>query len=811
MKKTLLTVMSIVMMLFSFIACSNDNKVTGVDESTAQSIADNLNLNEFVNEVFSKSEADGVKISYILSNDNSSQASLSTKALAGYTLTATVEFDGFEKSSTITIESGVLKYLFKGTLNGSIFSAESYSIETVHNLNVVSGTASSVEVSINVNETEPTSTTTVFRATLASVEAGETTIAAGSIVSVGVSLPEDASEVIVGGQPVEVPEKDDESSDTPVIKALTVLPMDSSVDISNIFGNGITVDNLQSNVTISNGVVTGCFNYAEAPNWGVDSEDEGYYLCVSFDVAKTSEVTVNGKTVVDTDWALFLGSDPEAAKAKTFTVSSEGKSITIRLADSCEFKDPESPFAGGRGTENSPYLISNAAQFLAIGSDEIQTKILNEGDIFFKLTDNIDLTSQNGYVAEVFSGTLDGNGKTIYGSNNMPYFFHYALTDAAFKNFKIIFDTEDITRLFGMPALSATKNGDYWISDKDTVNIEINDVDYSGSATAGYFYEIDDTNGAVVVPGASGYFAVYNGTDMTGRTWIHKVNDSNGNRCYYHLTISGCDVEGNFTGGYSAAGVSIFLNGKLIDSYFNISDSTFKGVLEGYNTGLVIANSSDNGTNITASNVTGDKIISYSGKGSLSYANSKEDIGGVSGSFDSPETAGAITVGNAVKNGELSIDTSRVQNASSIQIKLLLPSLYWYDSAEDTKDNGSANNSNPFTIIADDVTSISGIYVAKPISRIEAEALKDSVPEFASIDWDGASISKEGLPFVFIQVESDWYLVVDYTSLGVRMYSDKGLPSAIDDFSYGYAKNVIVIASSDSNKIMGTSNLISIS
>ena len=89
-------------------------------------------------------------------------------------------------------------------------------------------------------------------------------------------------------------------------------------------------------------------------------------------------------------------------------------------------------FAGGTGTENDPYVIANAEQFVYF-RNEVDGGRTFEGE-FIKLTANIDLNGNpetgannfdpigwgydyDGFTAggKTFNGTFDGNNKTIYG------------------------------------------------------------------------------------------------------------------------------------------------------------------------------------------------------------------------------------------------------------------------------------------------------------------------------------------------------------------------------------------------------------
>ena len=703
MKKTLIIALSIVLMLFAFSSCSNDNKGPAIDEPTAQGIAEKLNPNALVNEVFSLSEKDGVTVTYTLSADGQAQSSVMPKA-AGYTLTALVEFDNYTNSSSVTIESGILKYVFKGSLNGSVFSAISYSISTEKELRISgSGIEEATDVTISVKETTPSST--VFNATLASTEAGETSIAAGSQVTVAVTLPDDNSDMTVGGQPVEIPSESEIPEPEP-----------------NPYG-----------------------------------------------------------------------------------------------------------FAGGSGTSADPYLIANASQFLKIGTQEFQTKLL-EGDndnLYFKLTGDIDLSNQTGgYAIPVFSGTLDGNGHVIKGSNNLDFIFAYFFEDTTFKNFTIELAESSVTRLFSGPSLLAessfsgfekgTSSGatNIYVYDKDTITLTIDDVDYK--AYEGSYYAVGDDNYALYVTGNVDVMNVYYDgkfdTDSYATCVTTTEEDYQNNYITYCINLSGCDVTGNYFGGFGGSGAAIYFGGQFYGAQVNISDCSFDGNLEGLNVALVVANASGcindttYGTKIEANNVTGSTITSFSGAGDLSYANSTDSISGVSGSYVKSTDKKNITVNSPTKNSVLSItDSSSGTDVATYQVKLFLPSMYWYKSVSDTS-YVAQTNSNTFTInVAPEELATNEIYVAKVLSLTDAENLVDTVQEFSNInDWQDAA---NGLRYAFVQHDADWYMVIDYGS-AIRMYSDHGLSDDISTFKY--PGKVIVLARNSNNEIVGVSALTAI-
>lgn len=75
-------------------------------------------------------------------------------------------------------------------------------------------------------------------------------------------------------------------------------------------------------------------------------------------------------------------------------------------------------FAGGTGTKDNPYQISNGAE-LAYLAQQVNSEKIDSEDTFITLTNNIDLNNKAwtpiGNSDSVFAGTFDGNGHTISG------------------------------------------------------------------------------------------------------------------------------------------------------------------------------------------------------------------------------------------------------------------------------------------------------------------------------------------------------------------------------------------------------------
>lgn len=483
-------------------------------------------------------------------------------------------------------------------------------------------------------------------------------------------------------------------------------------------------------------------------------------------------------------------------------------------------------FDGGYGTEANPYEIKTAEQFLNI--EKMEEKILGgENDnLYFKLTGDIDLRGETGYAATVFSGTLDGDGHTIYGSNGMPFIFKYFYEDTTFKNFTIVFDDENITRLVQWASVRATDQGTgpnrgntsanittVFLYDKPTLTLTMDNVDYR--APSNKFYTVGDNNFAFYVQNNISALDVYyvpeskfieTWTTSIFTTTEYSIDDPEDYMTYY-VNLSNCDISGNFVGGFGNSGAAIFIGGQLLGSQVTIEDCSFDGTLEGYNTALVVGNYANcfNETtlpksSITVDNVRGGNIISYSGKGSLSFSNNAEVIDGtLSGNYQKAGSGSELTI-TAQKGQPITLPANGVSNAASYELKLSLPTMYWYDS-ESSTDWTAQTNSNTFTIAYTNNNVPTGIYVAKVLSSIEAEKISG----FESIDWDSVTDrSVEGYKYVFKQVGTDWYLVINYKEAGfVRMYSSTGLPTSTSHCAY--PSNVILIAKDANNRIAAVS------
>lgn len=530
----------------------------------------------------------------------------------------------------------------------------------------------------------------------------------------------------------------------------------------------------------------------------------------------------------------------------TETIEGTGATITIgneEIPVDAVIENPENSFAGlfggGYGTAQSPYLIYNVQQFKNINNDDFQEMLKsgNNDQLYFRLMNNIDLSGESGYVADFFSGHLDGNNKTITGSNMMPYIFHYLYGNTTISNLTIQLDNLEITRVFSRPVFKGVKQftgierGDNGTDDKcfvcaeDSLTITMDNVDFITEEGNENYYYLGDGNNALYQNGTTPQVFVLCDDNLTETfsSCLYTSNETGYTDKFvqYNLVFSDCDAKANFTGGASASGAAIFVGGQLYGTNVIINNCSYSGFFEGQNVGFIIANSS--GCNKAGSKIIIDgvseanTITPYGDKSSLLSSNQSVALpveyingGNLTGNFTPVKNKGITITGT--KNNKITISGVDSIKAEEYQVKLYLPSMYWYDSVADISTTWRTD-SNVVTFIFADAATLANtdIYVAKVLSSEDANSLKDSVQAFNNIEWQGTT--KEGQKYAFITIPSEGtesstvYLVLDYSNYQgyVMRYTSDGAPTDLNDFNY--VKSAITLAKDSSNKSIAISEL----
>ena len=217
-------------------------------------------------------------------------------------------------------------------------------------------------------------------------------------------------------------------------------------------------------------------------------------------------------------------------------------------------------FAGGVGTEASPYLINDGEQFLNIKT--LETNMKDGNSFYFKLINDIDLSKtqvDSDSISNYFCGTLDGNNHKLVVNDSLDYIFK---------------DNVDVVNIFNL---------NYYIGEKvvllspgfkiDTENkLILKNVDYFAKENS--FPTILGVNGGIIFPNVG---CSYNDDHY----WTE-----------YHrniVSILDCDVYVDISGSsYNA----VFVGGNLNNVDVNIENCTYNGNYFGEYVSLVYGNPS---------------------------------------------------------------------------------------------------------------------------------------------------------------------------------------------------------------------------
>ena len=473
-------------------------------------------------------------------------------------------------------------------------------------------------------------------------------------------------------------------------------------------------------------------------------------------------------------------------------------------------------------------------------ADERVQEMFKRGEndsIYFELTSDIDLRNcEQTVIANFFSGNLSGNNHRIYVNNQINYLFNYLFEDTTLSDFNIVLGDTNPTKIFYAPAFLATgsfngydrglknspSSATAYIYDKPTLTITMNDVDFIGPESR--FCYLGDANAALYATDNCSVAAALYNNEIDSDTFMSCVytteNITPSAEEYwtvYHINLNNCDVSGNFTGGYSGSGAAIFIGGQLYGTQVTITNCSFTGLLEGWNVAVAIANSSGCSTETTSSKVavsgiTGGTVTSFSGKGSAEYSNATNlpSIGDISCTF-TIDNSYALTSPKKDEAGKIIFENSSTSGTASYQVKLGLPTLYWYTD-ESSSSCITETNSNTITLNykSNDELTKTAIYKAKVLTLLEAEHIANEGNGFATLDSATWMTSDEGYPLTFVEDNGMQYLVIDYSSRieYAFMYSASGLKN--DAASYSELSKAILIARDNNGRTIATSDFATI-
>ena len=401
-------------------------------------------------------------------------------------------------------------------------------------------------------------------------------------------------------------------------------------------------------------------------------------------------------------------------------------------------------FAGGLGTERSPYLIATAEQFAAISNyqTEMVTKALS-----FSIVKDIDLNGiQFGkkYVSYVFNGTLNGNNHKIYTGNELSYLFYSTIGHTTYKDFTLSLN-DKLTRVtVQQAATSETERTELLYENVDLTSATKNKYDMGTTNSA--YYANSTFCSAIIL-------AVENEKIVVKSNGFWTQNQ--------YVTISNCDVDVDFT--MTGTRAAVFCGGQVYSMHITIKDCTYSGNFYGANPGLVFANyNCCEGEGLIGSiklenlKLLGKLIcLQANSAHGLTFANNNKEFEGVSGADNIVECAvdGSMNI-TLNENSEYVITAASDKQVDSYVIQLSLGKLFWYDVNGNVTTVEASNYTFSIRVPSESINS-TGVYKVSSLSIKQAQAKGIDVN---SLSWKN---SENDLQYAFTTIGGETVLVVD--------------------------------------------------
>ena len=526
--------------------------------------------------------------------------------------------------------------------------------------------------------------------------------------------------------------------------------------------------------------------------------DEGGYVGI-LDCTKAGNATV-GKASTGTINSVLVKDDSSAGSILEDSVKTAIENGETEQVKASDVPAESSLFAGGIGTEKSPFLIETAEQFAKIAELDAQMK---EGrHFYFRLQKNIyleELTAPSSVLMTVFNGTLEGDNHIIYGSDEISYIFKYGYENAIFKDITVQFASKNITRLIYIPAahLSSAVNSTY-MTDISEITIGYYNVDYVGQE--GVTYQMGSDNSALYVnENCSALDAWWNNDFIVTCNDEVKVQGTTSDYLRANLIMEDCDVTANFSGGSGNSGAAVFLGGQIgAWTYPVFQNCSYNGTFTGKNVGVLFANQSSTGKymeHITVENLSvAGQILSLGGNSGVTFANNKTEHPNITQECKNKVlnlVADATLDVFGEENGEYTITAATNDTVDYYEVQLSMRTIYWYTNGYDQPWTAQTN-SNYLTIrVEADKLADTSVFKAKAISKYEAELAENAAMGIANAECN--LVSKEGYYYTFTEgADGTMYLVIDYEKSGMQRmfelidyvkatvfaYNDSGVPVA---------------------------------
>ena len=283
----------------------------------------------------------------------------------------------------------------------------------------------------------------------------------------------------------------------------------------------------------------------------------------------------------------------------------EVKLTKVQTAANCDVWDGKiaKEFAGGSGAKYDPYIVKTGGQLLL--AKDYSSK-------YFKLANDIDLNNKNWLPIAEFSGTLDGNGKTIYNlrveRDDISYRGLIGELSGTVKNLTVSgvkIKGSNTGAIAGKVYSGTVDNCKVILADGSMLQ-GTNVGGVAGEVSIGSYIEnctVESTNNSVAINGSqvggiAGYIS-YGGNggnikncrvncNIAGESYI-------GGICGYRrigITINSCEYKGDIGGTQYIGGISGYDgDGKIIacKAMANIEGDDYIGGLVGVGVSTIIA------------------------------------------------------------------------------------------------------------------------------------------------------------------------------------------------------------------------------
>ena len=276
------------------------------------------------------------------------------------------------------------------------------------------------------------------------------------------------------------------------------------------------------------------------------SEAEAGTVLVS---SKDVELNISASAKVGT----VAGTTDEAQAA----IKSNTNIPSDKKLDSDTAVVPTTDFAGGLGTENSPYLIDNNQQFINISLYSNEMK--NGKNVSFKLSSDIDLSNisfETKYISDYFCGKFDGDNHVVITNDKLDGILGSAVNNTTIKNVKYKLFTNSVLFIAGS----------YY---QTNVNLTLDNLD---------IYTVNENDSVIIGQNQGLYFNAI-GLDNINNKWCdnHRTN----------LIIQNCNGYANLIGdSYNG----VFIGGMLNNADVFVKNSNYYGQYYGEYTNLVYGN-----------------------------------------------------------------------------------------------------------------------------------------------------------------------------------------------------------------------------